>query len=723
MDTSSVDLSKMGLGTGIDWPQIIKQEMDSYRETNLKPLQEREKEVEATISTLGELESKLGSLSSVADKMDTASELKAMTAKSSNTDQLTVSAGPEATEGSHDVMINQLANSEIETHSGVDELETVVNNTGSTQQFAYTYNGSTYTVDVNDGATLADLRDTINNAGDNPGVSASVLDDGSGTSTSHHLVLKGSDTGSDYGISIDDATTNLDGDWSGLSADANGTSSVTVNDATPFSQYQAVKVNDDDSTAEYKIIDSISSNTLTLQSSLSSDFTTGQNAYTTPRGIGSGAASSISAGVSEITVSDADDFQVGKQIMVADGSGNETLTISSIDTSTETITVEGSTANSYTTDAYVTQLEGGRKFNFDSGSFTETQSAQNAQVRVDGYPSSGWIERQSNTFNDVIPDVTMNLQDATGGDTVTVTVNRDTEAVKKRVQGFVEKYNAVRQFINEKTEYNTETEEAGKLMGNYVARFIESDLRNLVTSPAPGFDSSSDTYSLMAELGIETVGNADDDAKLGTLEIDETELDNALSDNYDAAIDVLSDHFSGASDSDNLEYYQSSEELTEPGKYDVKVDFNSDGSVNWAEMKRTSEDTYRSADISSDGNYVIGQSGNPEDNLWVSAQYDGSGADTQHAVVRVKQGVVDAMNDSIDHMLDSMDGILPQQQDSYENMEDNLEDQIADEKDAVQQLEDRLINKYARLEESLSQMQSQLDSTKNMAGSLFSQQA
>jgi hypothetical protein len=44
---------------------------------------------------------------------------------------------------------------------------------------------------------------------------------------------------------------------------------------------------------------------------------------------------------------------------------------------------------------------------FAEADFTETQSAQDSQIRVDGYPSGEWISRSSNTIDDVISGFTI----------------------------------------------------------------------------------------------------------------------------------------------------------------------------------------------------------------------------------------------------------------------------------------------------------------------------
>ena len=105
-----------------------------------------------------------------------------------------------------------LAQREKELHSGVDSEDTIINNSGSSKIFAYKYaGGDTIEVSVADGATLQDLADAINEDSKNPGVVATIVNDGKGLSNSYHLVLTGKDEGAAYTIEIDDSATTLDG--------------------------------------------------------------------------------------------------------------------------------------------------------------------------------------------------------------------------------------------------------------------------------------------------------------------------------------------------------------------------------------------------------------------------------------------------------------------------------------------------------------------------------
>ncbi|MCF8067724.1 MAG: flagellar filament capping protein FliD [Desulfobacterales bacterium] len=92
-----------------------------------------------------------------------------------------------------------LAQVEIQSHSGfIDEKTTAVTSEEGT--FSYTYNGVTRSITIPAESTLTDLLIQINIDEDNPGVTASIINDGSGLNNAYHLQLTGNDTGAAYNI-------------------------------------------------------------------------------------------------------------------------------------------------------------------------------------------------------------------------------------------------------------------------------------------------------------------------------------------------------------------------------------------------------------------------------------------------------------------------------------------------------------------------------------------
>ena len=84
-------------------------------------------------------------------------------------------------------------------HAGFsdDTTSAVTNDSGF---FTYTYAGQQVSVSVDGGSTLSQLVNMINNDANNPGVSASIINDGTGLPTSYKLVLTGTDSGAAYQI-------------------------------------------------------------------------------------------------------------------------------------------------------------------------------------------------------------------------------------------------------------------------------------------------------------------------------------------------------------------------------------------------------------------------------------------------------------------------------------------------------------------------------------------
>ena len=139
------------------------------------------------------------------------------------------------------------------------------------------------------------------------------------------------------------------------------------------------------------------------------------------------------------------------------------------------------------------------------------------------------INRSSNTLTEVISGVTLNLQAADTVNPVNITVSQDNESVKGAISNFVNAYNNVESFINERKNYKVETKERGVFVGETLPRSVLSRLREAVFSEISGLT----TYTNAAQIGFETQTTD------GTIQLNTTTLDAALSQNYSAVRELF----------------------------------------------------------------------------------------------------------------------------------------------------------------------------------------
>ncbi len=162
---------------------------------------------------------------------------------------------------------------------------------------------------------------------------------------------------------------------------------------------------------------------------------------------------------------------------------------------------------------------------------TETQSAQNAILTVDGV--SG-IERSSNTITDLVKGVQLTLNsESDEGESSTLTVGSDTEGMVTKITAFVDAYNELIDFFTTNQSYDSSTGEAGSLLGDSTANLVKSRITNIMNSYVSG-----GSYNRLSDVGV----SVNDD---GTLELDTTTLSEALSDDYSGVANLFTAKDSG----------------------------------------------------------------------------------------------------------------------------------------------------------------------------------
>lgn len=151
------------------------------------------------------------------------------------------------------------------------------------------------------------------------------------------------------------------------------------------------------------------------------------------------------------------------------------------------------------------------------------QAAQDAQITFDGLT----VTRPSNTIEDLIPGVTIELRSVTAEQTARLTVKRDDAALKEAMQSFVDAYNAVNNTLHTLSYYDPETRTAGPLSGDASVRMIQNQLRNSLNSL-----TGSGPLRNFTDLGL----SFDDK---GTLSLDEAKFAQALQNAPEAVNQML----------------------------------------------------------------------------------------------------------------------------------------------------------------------------------------
>lgn len=189
-----------------------------------------------------------------------------------------------------------------------------------------------------------------------------------------------------------------------------------------------------------------------------------------------------------------------------------------------------------------------------SQAMAQTATAQNAELTIDGIA----VSKASNTVNDVIAGVTLNLLKENPLVATAVTVTRDSAAVMTSVGNFVKAYNDITQTLRDAAAYNPATKQAAVLNGEATVRNIGSQVRGLMQNSIAG---GAGAFSRLSEIGV-TLG------KDGLLTTDAAKLNKVLTSNFD---DVASLFATTGKATDSLVTYSSSSAKTQPGSYDVTV--------------------------------------------------------------------------------------------------------------------------------------------------------
>jgi flagellar hook-associated protein 2 len=185
-----------GVGSGLDINSLVSQLVSAENASRSAPILRREAAATTKISALGTLKGALGAFKGALTPLRNLDVFSARKATSADTERFTATASSAAAAGSYDVEVLNLASAHrLASNPYLDGADAAIGY-GS---LAITVGDDSFDVEIpQDANTLEDIRDAINNASDNSGVQATLLNGTEGT----RLILTSRKTGAEHAIKI-----------------------------------------------------------------------------------------------------------------------------------------------------------------------------------------------------------------------------------------------------------------------------------------------------------------------------------------------------------------------------------------------------------------------------------------------------------------------------------------------------------------------------------------
>lgn len=352
--------------------------------------------------------------------------------------------------------------------------------------FSYTLGDSSIiSLDISSDTTLTELAAQINDDTHNPGVTASIINTGSGD-TPYRLVLKSNSTGNDERINIITQLDDL------ALSEENGSGFSMKSSTLSFSGGPIV-------------IRAVDNNT---------DFIFQEDT-------GSGLSADITATIADGVYANGDDLAKAVETALetassANGSNKDYLVSFNSNTSKIVIEEAGTLKQ-----LKIKWADAGSTAASDLGfsattTITPGTSSLNASILMDGVE----YQRQNNSsINDIITGVTMSIAKV---GTTSLTINKVTDKVKDDIVGLVQKLNALIDEIDSNDDYDADTGVWGSLAKYPSISSAKSIVLDVV---ATKIDNDTDIKS-MYDLGFEI-------KKDGSISLDEETLVSKIASNFD----------------------------------------------------------------------------------------------------------------------------------------------------------------------------------------------
>ena len=187
-----------GIGSGMDINGMVKALVSAESAPKTAQLDRLEKTTTTKVSALGQFRSALSTFQKALEKLNDPALFEKRSATSSAADTVSITADSKAVAGNYNVQVFNLAQTSKVALAGFDNATDPV----GTGTLTINVGDEALDIDVPEGGnSLADIRDAINAAGKETGLSATIVTDPSGEGGSR-LVLSSSKSGTGNDISV-----------------------------------------------------------------------------------------------------------------------------------------------------------------------------------------------------------------------------------------------------------------------------------------------------------------------------------------------------------------------------------------------------------------------------------------------------------------------------------------------------------------------------------------
>ena len=308
----------------------------------------------------------------------------------------------------------------------------------------------------------------------------------------------------------------------------------------------------------------------------------------------------------------------------------------------------------------------------------ESVSAADANFTIDGVS----VTRSSNTVNDLIDGVTLELNSTTSS-AETVSGSWDSANALVALQVFVERLNVSISSLGALTDRGDTTSDPGALAGDPLASYLLKQLQSLTTQPIEGF---GDEPIYLANFGVMT-------EKDGSLTIDEDRFNSYFTEypTYFAAITTSR----VTTDSSLVSGSMLGSEYT-PGKYSFSIDsITGDGTIGTDIQLFNSGSTYYASGGILSGLFLSTETGASSANIYVGRSLT--------ETLEIFASEMLASGGEIDEKINSLD----QDVDEYDQ-------QLADISSKMEAIRARYVAQFAAMDALVAQLKSTETTIENM---------